>query len=490
MSPALQSQEKEFIIPVTAFTVIFFLIGAAFSYQIILPFVTDWLTKLSLEGGQVEVMVTLQNAYSTSFIFLLMFGLVFELPLVIFFLSLFEIVTARGLVAFFRYFVVLSVVIGAILTPPDPISQGLMAIPLNILYAFGILIAWGVERSRENAKEGETPNAGLTLTRLMGSSLLLLGIAAGLVVLFMESLPQRDLAYAMPQETRYAIGANPSVLASEGAVQEALRSADGLGAWSDALEAAEIDPSQCREAALVGISGGHQALVLRAPALARKAAALEGFSVAILDEETLAIGDDEATRALQATARGEAEALEPTEEEGRLLTRLRTTGPLWAWLPTTTERPTELTDPVVAKHARAVGGSLHIGDTPRLSFITHASGRESADALEAQLGALGRVVSAMSANAQNDALLNIVSALTTELEQHAVGSRKARFEAIGARLSALKTPDPTRGSAWLAPLELSTTGWSLQRDERRLSLSSSLDSEALKRVFAKVLELL
>ena len=83
VSPALESREKEFVIPVTAFTVIFFLIGAAFSYQIILPFVTDWLTKLSLDGGHVEVMVTLQNAYSTSFVFLLMFGLVFELPLVI-----------------------------------------------------------------------------------------------------------------------------------------------------------------------------------------------------------------------------------------------------------------------------------------------------------------------------------------------------------------------------------------------------------------------
>ena len=127
VSPALESREKGFVIPVTIFTVVFFLIGAAFSYQIILPFVTDWLTKLSLEGGQVEVMVTLQNAYSTSFVFLIMFGLVFELPLVIFFLSLFGIVTAKGLISFFRYFVVLSVIIGAILTPPDPISQALMA---------------------------------------------------------------------------------------------------------------------------------------------------------------------------------------------------------------------------------------------------------------------------------------------------------------------------------------------------------------------------
>ena len=71
-----------------------------------------------------------------------------------------------------------------------------------------------------------------------------------------------------------------------------------------------------------------------------------------------------------------------------------------------------------------------------------------------------------------------------------MGSRKARFQAIGEQLRALKAPDATRGSAWTAPLELSTTGWSLQRDERRLMLSSSLDSEALRRIFVSVLKLL
>jgi sec-independent protein translocase protein TatC len=490
ISPAMQAQEKEFIIPVTAFTVIFFLIGAAFSYQVILPFVTDWLTKLSLEGGQVEVMVTLENAYSTSFVFLLMFGLVFELPLVIFFLSLFQIVTAQGLIAFFRYFVVLSVIIGAVLTPPDPISQALMAIPLNVLYAFGILIAWGVERSRENAAEGETPNAGLTLTRLMGSSLLLLAIAGGLIGLFIESLPQRDLVHTLPPQTHYAIGGNPSVLASEAAVQEALRDTTALSAWGEALSSAAIDLTACREAALVGLPGNMSALILRAPGLGARASAIEDLSAAALDDETIAIGDDAAVQALVQTARGEQGALIPTEEEGRLLVHLRTTGPLWVWLPTVEDTPTELTDPVVARHASAVGGSIHLGETPRLSFFAHAAGRESADALEAQLGALGRVASAMSSDSDNAALLNVLSDLTTEMERHAVGARKARFTLIADRLKALKKPDQTRGSTWLAPLKLSTTGWSLQRDDRRLVLTSSLDSDALRGVFTRALALL
>ncbi|MEC9073398.1 MAG: twin-arginine translocase subunit TatC, partial [Myxococcota bacterium] len=100
VSPGLLNKEKHFLIPVTFFTVVFFLIGSAFAYQVILPFITDWLVKLTLEGGQADVMVTLQNAFSTSLVFLVMFGLVFELPLVIFFLSLFGIVTRKGLTSF------------------------------------------------------------------------------------------------------------------------------------------------------------------------------------------------------------------------------------------------------------------------------------------------------------------------------------------------------------------------------------------------------
>jgi sec-independent protein translocase protein TatC len=157
ISPGLLQNERRFIIPVTAFTVIFFLIGCAFSYEVILPFITDWLVKLTLEGGQADVVVTLQNAYSTSFVFLLIFGAVFELPLVIFFLALFGIVTHKSLVGFFRYFVVISFIVGGILTPPDPLSQILMAVPLNVLYAFGILVAWGVDRSRG---EDGRPTAG------------------------------------------------------------------------------------------------------------------------------------------------------------------------------------------------------------------------------------------------------------------------------------------------------------------------------------------
>jgi Tat protein translocase TatC len=73
---------------------------------------------------------------------LLAFGLIFELPILISFLAIAGIVDYKQLIHFFRYFFVLSVIIGAILTPPDVVTQLLLAFPLVILYAFSILVAY------------------------------------------------------------------------------------------------------------------------------------------------------------------------------------------------------------------------------------------------------------------------------------------------------------------------------------------------------------
>jgi sec-independent protein translocase protein TatC len=89
---------------------------------------------------------------------LIAFGLIFELPLLIFFLSYVGLVTHRSLWKFNKYAVVLSFVIGALLTPgPDVISQVLMAGPMIVLYNLSIIIAFVVTRRREREAAGETP---------------------------------------------------------------------------------------------------------------------------------------------------------------------------------------------------------------------------------------------------------------------------------------------------------------------------------------------
>jgi sec-independent protein translocase protein TatC len=70
------------------------------------------------------------------------FGLIFELPIFISFLAIAGIVNYRQLIAFFRYFFVISVIAGAILTPPDVVTQLLLAAPLMLLYALSIVVAY------------------------------------------------------------------------------------------------------------------------------------------------------------------------------------------------------------------------------------------------------------------------------------------------------------------------------------------------------------
>src|SRR5262249_4160459 len=84
---------------------------------------------------------------------MLAFGLVFEMPLLIYFLALVGLVTHRGLWKFNRWFVVLAFIIGAVLTPgPDVVSQFLMAMPMIVLYNISILFAWRVTVRRERAE--------------------------------------------------------------------------------------------------------------------------------------------------------------------------------------------------------------------------------------------------------------------------------------------------------------------------------------------------
>ena len=80
------------------------------------------------------------------------FGAAAELPILSVFLTVAGIVTHRHLIKFFRYFIVVAFIIAAVLTPPDPMSQILMAVPLIGLYGLSILVSWAITVSRERGK--------------------------------------------------------------------------------------------------------------------------------------------------------------------------------------------------------------------------------------------------------------------------------------------------------------------------------------------------
>ena len=109
----------------------------------------------SLEGT-----FTVDNYLSILFQMTLAFGVVFETPLIIAMLAAVGVVTAESLRRWRKYAIVLSFVIGAVLTPADPISQTLMSVPLVIFYELGIIAAVVVGKKRAAAAEAEPVTAG------------------------------------------------------------------------------------------------------------------------------------------------------------------------------------------------------------------------------------------------------------------------------------------------------------------------------------------
>ena len=139
LAPGLYEHEKMLVIPFIFFGTLMFLIGASFAYYIVVPVGFDFLVAF---GSTVVTVMPSIGKYVDFFTKLLFgFGLAFELPVVTFFLAKIGLVDDKMLKDFFRYAVVIIFIVAALLTPPDVISQLLMAAPLLFLYGVSIYIA-------------------------------------------------------------------------------------------------------------------------------------------------------------------------------------------------------------------------------------------------------------------------------------------------------------------------------------------------------------
>lgn len=139
LAPGLYDNEKKLIIPFVFGATTMFLIGASFAYYVVVPFGFEFLVNF---GSTVVSVMPSIGKYVSFFTKLLFgFGLAFELPVFTFFLAIIGVVTDRTLKDFFKYAVVLIFVVSALLTPPDIITQFLMAGPLILLYGVSIYIA-------------------------------------------------------------------------------------------------------------------------------------------------------------------------------------------------------------------------------------------------------------------------------------------------------------------------------------------------------------
>lgn len=165
ISPGLYKNERRYGLGFAVASGVCFAGGALFCYYLVLPQVLDFLIGYATDdvakqtallqdsapgaGVSLVPLLTMQEYLGFARKLLLGFGVVFELPLLIFFLSLIGMVTHRSLWRFNRWWIVLSFILAALLTPPDVVSQLLMAGPLIVLYNLSIGLAFIVTKRRE-----------------------------------------------------------------------------------------------------------------------------------------------------------------------------------------------------------------------------------------------------------------------------------------------------------------------------------------------------
>jgi sec-independent protein translocase protein TatC len=152
IAPGLYQKEKRFVIPFMTATVGLFLLGASFGYFFVLP---GALKILIVQfGSKFNPMVTIEEYTGFFLSVILGLGISFEMPILIFFLALFGIVSPRFLWKNIRYAILAVFIVAAIITPsPDPWTMCIYAIPMLALYMIGIGVAWWVHPSRKKAKE-------------------------------------------------------------------------------------------------------------------------------------------------------------------------------------------------------------------------------------------------------------------------------------------------------------------------------------------------
>lgn len=147
VAPGLYAHEKKFMIPMIIFSSFLFLLGMSFAYFLVFPVVFGFIVGTAPEG--VAVMTDIGNYLDFVMTLFFAFGLAFEVPIAVVMAVRFGWVNIAALRDARGYVVVGAFVIGAIFTPPDIISQFMLAVPMWLLYELGIIVAIFTKRKAE-----------------------------------------------------------------------------------------------------------------------------------------------------------------------------------------------------------------------------------------------------------------------------------------------------------------------------------------------------
>jgi sec-independent protein translocase protein TatC len=147
VSPGLFRRERRLVVPLIVASTVLFYTGVVFAYWIMIPVVLGFLLKFGTEMLEPLISVGKYFGFVTKLCFA--FGLVFQLPLAVVFLTAMGVISARALLRQWRWVIVIIFVAAAILTPPDPASQILMALPLVVLYFASAVVSLVIEHRAE-----------------------------------------------------------------------------------------------------------------------------------------------------------------------------------------------------------------------------------------------------------------------------------------------------------------------------------------------------
>lgn len=160
IKPGLHPHERKMVLPVVFFSTLCFMLGAVFAY-----YVLPWATRffLGFSSPTVENMWSLGKYFDFALRMFLAFGLVFELPILIYFLARFGVVTPPLLRKYRRHAYILVLVTAAVITPPDIFTQVVLAMPMVILYELSIFLAVMANKRRKSYLDEESDSESADL---------------------------------------------------------------------------------------------------------------------------------------------------------------------------------------------------------------------------------------------------------------------------------------------------------------------------------------
>ncbi len=150
VAPGLHRQEKKYLVLLVFASLVLFLTGASFAFGVVLPFAMAFFQ--SFAGPGLVAMFTYDRYIQFVGTLTIIFGLVFQLPLIMVFLAYVGVVSPEGLRRQRKLALLLVFTVAALLTPPDPTSQILMAVPLIVLYEISIILTQIVVKRKRRAK--------------------------------------------------------------------------------------------------------------------------------------------------------------------------------------------------------------------------------------------------------------------------------------------------------------------------------------------------